>query len=319
MFVVVVVGFMWVSSRFPFKLVTLLDTDDPAGVATRLLAEPPCLRDRFTKALFTQYPSAQELASHRCRCIILAMCLLLKNDIVLNEYRHASVRRIVAFSSATNACQMDAASAAWFLLRQRLLEASTVGRHRLRLQKVRKRLKGGGGGSCRAFQSKYLKGKRFADKDARKVVFREAAVAYARFLRRGSEAEIRENRERGRLGTLAHRRGGHAFGNAVVGRRVVAALGPAPAPDGQLVAQKRQLFDDLTVRLGRLRSTSRQLATQRAAADTARQEAIVKWSLETGAQKQAILRNAGLPAVDAAVGTQTLFTHKNLPFDFVDA
>jgi hypothetical protein len=207
---------------YPFKLFSLLRSN-PQEAATNILNDATCMRDSFSNGFLadvakaakqdadaageTADPSVEDLCGNRSRMSLLTVALTIKTDTARIECRHAAVRRTL-LTSMTHTHPAGVASAGFVLVRQRvLLHQGRVGKKPA--SKVKKSVKKakGGGGTFRCFLSRFLKGKPLPVKD-RKQVFQDAADQYKE-LTVDQKAELQPD---GRIATLAHAAGGHAFG-----------------------------------------------------------------------------------------------------------
>lgn len=172
---------------YPFKLFALCAAPDYNEAARRIIADPPCLRSGcgFSKLIVEMFPTAEALASDESLAILQAAGIVCRVDISRIEGRHASVRR-TARTRETKTCQVAQASASFVLMRQKIIEDW------LRTPQARKqggeapsgkpsrtsrRKRAGGGGLCRAFLSRYLKGKGKKMARSRKRVMRQAGAS----------------------------------------------------------------------------------------------------------------------------------------------
>lgn len=150
-------------------------------------------------------------------------------------------------SSGTHACPAKRASASSVLMRQRLLEVRRPQQHlqpdELTCRKTQQQKKvHGGGGTQRAWYSKYFRGKRM-QKKSRSAIFKAAAQAYRQWRAADPKDELEALAVAGKAGTVSHRAGGSAFGY----RRTRSAAHFAPdaavplADTSQALALKRTL------------------------------------------------------------------------------
>lgn len=209
---------------YPFRLWTILVEGSTA--AQRVLAEPPCLYDRWTAAFLRQYNTCEALMSEGV-FVLWALSFLLRFDNTRIECRNAALKRITRALGATHQPLVDDVTADFFLLRSRLIERfgaerpqseraerkpTRDGRLRVRRFGRWKGSRSGGGGTQRSLMSACLKGQRWSNKEERRKAFAAANEQFRRLRKRADESWNKHVRV-GAAGTVSHRHGGVAFGS----------------------------------------------------------------------------------------------------------
>ena len=207
-------------ASYPLKLFQLIRRP---GCAAAILADPPCLKDSFTRLFLTKWKAARNLQSMPCRLELLSFASMLRLDITRVECRHASIRRCLRSRTQThNQCMVDA-SAAFVLMRQRTLEqASCFVQAERKMpspkEKARRRRRcgrfvdclTGGGGQRRAALSQVLAELGVGEKRTKEERSQLWSLAHKR-VREADVDELNRWAEQGLAGTVSHRHG-HAFG-----------------------------------------------------------------------------------------------------------
>ena len=158
-----------------------------------------------------------KLLSRRCKVVLLVLARMLRLDISRLECRNAFLRRCIRARSQTNAEMIRRASADFVLMRQRVEEKAgwaTAGgapqQRRGRGRKPRQKRKCPGAGPQRAAVGRYLRGRKIADKAARKRILKEANAMYKAAMEAGGAA-AEELRQAGEAGKESRAAGAHAF------------------------------------------------------------------------------------------------------------
>lgn len=241
---------------YPFKLLSLADCllADADARAGSILEDRPCVRDDFSNRWVARFSTVESLAGADSLALLRCIARMCRCETSRNECRHAAVRRSLQSSSATHAGSLERTSASYVLMRQRIVER-TLGPPASAPQglaaaptPVRKRhlkRRRGGGGTQRAFISRFLrgKGKRFTKTAERRTAFTEAGQAYREWKLRRDPADTAEIRLRGRAGTVTHRAGRSAFCTARPRQDAIAMADPSGDPVAQLrskLASSRQ-------------------------------------------------------------------------------
>ena len=111
----------------------------------------------FTVDFRRHYDSKEKLHSPECRSVLFAPAILLRLDTSRMESRHAWLRRLLRVKGQTWVHELAQASADWVLLRERIIEG--LDHEFVESDDKEQNDEDGiapGGGSCRAFLSKWL-------------------------------------------------------------------------------------------------------------------------------------------------------------------
>jgi hypothetical protein len=202
-----------VFAAYPYRLWLLVDSHTPLDSAVDAIwADPSCSWDPFTVDFRRHYDSKEKLRSPECRSLLFALAILLRLDTSRVESRHAWLRRLLRVKGQTWVHELAQASADWVLLRERIIEGLD---HRFVESNDKEQNDedgiAPGGGSCRAFLSKWLPEHPMQGFEDRGAWLRAGHLAYFDMVRQGGGGLDMYMRS-GKAGAIAHRAGGHSFG-----------------------------------------------------------------------------------------------------------
>ena len=200
--------------RFPFLLWGLLG-DEKAKYAERCRRTEKCLLDEFSIAFLQMW--ASKLDSAECRAVLHCMGCLLRTDIMKIECRNAVLRRLVKKERSTWKRAVEAVSADFLLMTQRILEeanrsamAGGESDTNLAQEKQQRRSLGPHDAFMHDYLAEAAVGK--TSKDDRKAYMAEGWKQYRECKQSGGD-EYARLAARGVVGTAAASVGGSAFGS----------------------------------------------------------------------------------------------------------
>ena len=210
----------WPHSGYPVKLFRLVKHPH---LAASVFSDCVHMRDRFTEGFLKIFSTPELLAGSEARAYLFGLSTILRKSTQRIECRHAAIRRRIGTRFQLKREPFQSTSAAYFLMRQRILEHSyaVVGSSaadKARARKPRTIACGkyighrtGGGGKRRAAFSELLTTLNAGGRQSNEVksrVFRQAHAAA-----RGASEEQTEIWQRiGEAGTASHAAGAKSFG-----------------------------------------------------------------------------------------------------------